>query len=586
MTTLRPRFSKQVSSPAAPSAGRGVFLVVIAIVFSGIASHSLWTPDEPVGAAIGRAMLESRDGVVPRLNGAPFLEKPPLYWWVQVPFLRVFGLSAGSARLPSALFSCLTLFVTYRLGRRIGGPRAGMVSLLVLGTTALFAEDASRAVVDPALMLFVTLTHSGFVVFADPRGPAERRRGAWTIGVASALAFLSKGWIALALGVLPPTLYLVFRHRRRGLRSLGELPWIALPLFAFLATPWVVALWWKMGWSAVGESLFSNLFGRFLATNAGRVYGHRQPFWYYLPAIAFMLLPWSLTLPGLFRRAQARRNEEPEGKGSGLLLFTFSIGVVVLSLAASKRELYLLPLLPAFAISVAGWLEETRRLDGAGDPWSRRLHAAIAYGGSLVLLLFAVLAFSAPWIVRNRWPGLSAVDSLSTAWLVASGILALALGSWLLWTWFRASSPEASPLSPEALALPFAVVFLLAQTTAKAWVEPLKSLGDMIGAVAKTLPGEMPVPFFASPRAPSESVIGIIQFNLGRRVLLLASPREVEGFFARHPGSGVLFRVQDLRTLPPGLRRHLIPVYDETGRKASPFAIATWSRRALEADRP
>ena len=52
------------------------------VSFVGI-SNELWTPDEPRDAAIGRAMWESGDWIVPRLNGEPFLEKPPLYWWAR-----------------------------------------------------------------------------------------------------------------------------------------------------------------------------------------------------------------------------------------------------------------------------------------------------------------------------------------------------------------------------------------------------------------------------------------------------------------------------------------------------------------------
>ncbi len=53
-------------------------LLAAAVSFAGLGSHSLWTPDEPRDAAIGLAMLRSGDYVTPRLNGAPFLEKPPL----------------------------------------------------------------------------------------------------------------------------------------------------------------------------------------------------------------------------------------------------------------------------------------------------------------------------------------------------------------------------------------------------------------------------------------------------------------------------------------------------------------------------
>jgi 4-amino-4-deoxy-L-arabinose transferase-like glycosyltransferase len=77
-----------------------VILAAAAVSFAGIASHSLWTPDEPRDAAIGKAMWASGDLAMPRLNGSPFLEKPPLAWWAQVAAFRTLGVSDAAARVP------------------------------------------------------------------------------------------------------------------------------------------------------------------------------------------------------------------------------------------------------------------------------------------------------------------------------------------------------------------------------------------------------------------------------------------------------------------------------------------------------
>ena len=42
--------------------------------------RDLWTPDEPREAEISREMWLA-PSVVPTLNGRPFIEKPPLYYW-------------------------------------------------------------------------------------------------------------------------------------------------------------------------------------------------------------------------------------------------------------------------------------------------------------------------------------------------------------------------------------------------------------------------------------------------------------------------------------------------------------------------
>jgi len=87
--------------------GRRAFLAAFAIAaalsFTGIFDHSLWVPDEPRVADIGRAMFQSGDYIVPTLRGKPFVEKPPLGWWVMSGLYRLFGVSTGAARSTSAL---------------------------------------------------------------------------------------------------------------------------------------------------------------------------------------------------------------------------------------------------------------------------------------------------------------------------------------------------------------------------------------------------------------------------------------------------------------------------------------------------
>ncbi|HSS50802.1 MAG TPA: glycosyltransferase family 39 protein, partial [Thermoanaerobaculia bacterium] len=228
-----------LSSPEARSyAGlAAACLLAVLIAFAGIGSHSLWSPDEPTGAAVGRAMLESGDLIVPRLNGEPFLEKPPLYWWVQVAALRAFGILDSVARLPSALFSMLTLLVAYAIGRRLGGPRQGMLALVVLGTTVVFVQNLGRVVVDPALTFFVALAHLGFAVLAEPRSVSEARWARLLVAVAIPLGFLSKGVVAIGLGAGPPVLYLLATRRGRALRELALLAALGVPVFALLVTP-------------------------------------------------------------------------------------------------------------------------------------------------------------------------------------------------------------------------------------------------------------------------------------------------------------------------------------------------------------
>jgi hypothetical protein len=115
------------------------------------------------------------------------------------------------------------------------------------------------------------------------------------------------------------------------------------------------------------------------------------------------------------------------------------------------------------------------------------------------------------------------------------------------------------------------LLFLVLQTAVQALIDPVKEMGEMTAEVARRIPGSGPVPSYLPPGQSNEVVFGMIGFKLGRRVLPLTTPEELRGWFAAHPGSAVLFRAPQARKLP------LHFAYDETGRKASPFALGVES---------
>lgn len=550
-------------------AGPGTaFLLAILISFAGIGSHSLWSPDEPTGAAVGRGMLDSGDLIVPRLNGEPFLEKPPLYWWVQVAAFRVFGVSDAVARLPSALFSMLTLMVAYAIGRRLGGPRQGMLALLVLGMTVVFVQNLGRVVVDPALAFFVALAHLGFAVLAEPRSPSETRWARLVISVAIALGFLSKGVVAIGLGAGPPVLYLLATRRGRAVRELALLAALGVATFALLVTPWASALYRAAGWAGLKECLVANTASRFAHTAQSARFGHTQPVYYYLIQTPLQLLPWTLALPAMWRAGVFRRGG-PGCEPRRLLLATLGLGVLLLTAASSKREMYLMPLIPAWSVCVAWWLAGVGG-NGSERAWDRRaLLTLLDFAGGIFLLLGG-LSLWIGW-ASHLPAALGPVQAVvSKGFLLSFGCMSLGIGVVLsveLIRWRQAGPPVARVVTAMLL------LFLVLQTAVQALIDPVKEMGQMTAEVARRIPGSGLVPAYLPPGQSNEVVFGMIGFKLGRRVLPLTSPEELRAWFGARPGSAVLFRAPQAKKLPPELLAGLRFLYDETGQKASPYAL-------------
>ena len=266
-----------------------------------------------------------------------------------------------------------------------------------------------------------------------------------------------------------------------------------------------------------------------------------------------------------------KRGAEPGSDTRRLLLSTVGVGIVLLSVAASKRELYLLPLLPAFAAGVAWWLDGATRAQES--PRDRpTLLALLGLGAVLPLLVWGAAVF-----VRVKPPRQAVLAplqaALSPAVLAAWGVAAL-LVSGIAVAGLLRGRRKAACLGPAWVLLPFLLLFLAVQTAVKAAVDPVKSLDDLTTAIARLSPGTEPVPAYLPPRQSSESLFGIVGFHLNRRTLPLTTPEEVQKYFAEHPGARIVFRMEEARQLPDELRRRLRFLYEETGRKAAAFGIA------------
>jgi 4-amino-4-deoxy-L-arabinose transferase-like glycosyltransferase len=57
-----------------------LFFAILFLTLLPEIQHGLWRPDEPQVAGVSAEMAYQKDFVASRLNGQPFLEKPPLYY--------------------------------------------------------------------------------------------------------------------------------------------------------------------------------------------------------------------------------------------------------------------------------------------------------------------------------------------------------------------------------------------------------------------------------------------------------------------------------------------------------------------------
>src|SRR6476469_8494345 len=126
-------FPAPQTAPTAVRLPALLLLVVLpALLLYPTLSFFLLEPDEGRYAQIPREMLARGDWVVPHLQGEPYLDKPPLLYWLVMLSYRVFGVHDWAARLVPALAVQLTVLLTYALGRWLAGERGAWWGALLL----------------------------------------------------------------------------------------------------------------------------------------------------------------------------------------------------------------------------------------------------------------------------------------------------------------------------------------------------------------------------------------------------------------------------------------------------------------------
>ena len=589
-----PERADEPESASAPAARRRAWLACLLIAsvtaFAGLGAHSPWMPDEPRVAGIGRAMLDSGDLVVPRLNGKPFLEKPPLYWWVQVAALETLGVSDESARLPSALFSLAALLVTAALGMRLGGPRAGVFAAAALAATAQYVSVTHRILVDAALVAPVALAQLGFLHWWLPRSPGERRRGALLLVCAVPLSFLAKGVIGPVLALGPPVLLLLAGRRWRTLGAAWPLALALLGSTALLVGGWLLLLWRSSveGPALVHEVVVNQTLGRILG--ADEVGSHPEPPWFYL-AKPGLFAPWVLALPALLAAGAARRADGRAAVRTLLLLLAF--GVLLLSLPSGKRGLYVLPLLPALAALTGWWLAGVRAGVASGarvapavalvtpatpagamarDPRRFDRPTLLVLLGLLALLPWALL-LSWGWIARDGGDTHVAAELAAVLALFGRGpwvpLAVVALGVLLTTVLVRHLRRSTCP-APAWVLAPLVALLLANEAGVAPLLEAQRSLRPLTAAVTRLLPGDGPVPVWR----PSESLIGMFAYELGRPVQGLWNEQALTEHLDASPHALVLYAADRVASLPAELRAELVPRFETALPHDDPWVVA------------
>ena len=478
-------------------------VVIFIIAVSGliIYDHDLWNPHEHRVGGIVKEMADSGNYVVPTLNGQTFLQKPPLYHVTAVSIFRLLkGEPARTFRMTSAFYGLLTLIACARIGFVLGGTRIALASAAALATMAGFLQTSHFIVVDTALVAFVALSWWAFVE------NQERKRNVYMIlvWVFAAGAFLSKGVIGIALIFPGMLVFLLWVHEWRQIFC----PWHIAGLIAFAAISaiWLVPLALYEGGELFRYWIFHENLGRFLGSTHGH---HSEGPFFYIPGFFVITLPWS---PWLLAQVvnRLRHWKKNMTRMEILTLCWAGVGLILLSLSDSKRELYAYPLLAPAAILLAAFLGEREQLLGR-NIWSLgwALLSLLAVPATVLAYLFGYVNYSAPWFCFIAGSLVAVLGFLSIRRLLTRPG---GLGMPAFW------------IAPCLLVVQIAILYVPAADPVVSHRPGMLKIADLID------PDDTPIAYRFG-----ETELGSFSFYTGRRVTLVENEQDLNDHMFRHP---------------------------------------------------
>lgn len=327
------------------------------LFFFALGNHELQGSTEARVGGIAMAMHLDNDWVVPRLFREPFLEKPPLSLWLDAGAIRLFGGTPGAVRLASAFAGLFSVMLLYGMLRTFGRPKTlAFCAALILATMASYWSNVRGVGEDALLSLGVT---TALLAFYQAMRPAAERQGstawAWALFMAGmVIATLSKGVLGLAMPGIVIFVYLACTSWMDKRLRIGD--WLRPALFTLLALVplliWLGFLFQRGGLQAVGEVLWTNSVGRFSGSFVEA--GHYEPFYYYIAKLPEAFLPWNiLVYLGLWHFRKSLVHNRYRLFFCVWLVAQFTL----LTLASSKRTVYLMALTPAAAVLAAEYAQ-------------------------------------------------------------------------------------------------------------------------------------------------------------------------------------------------------------------------------------
>ena len=391
-------------------------------------------------AEISREMITTHDWLHPTLLNIHHYHKPPLTYWITALAYSIFGVNNFSVRFFLTIAFCAQVLLVFKLSVRLfRSEQIAFYSSLVFATLPLVLISVRGLTTDAYLNLFVLFSIYLLICFFQD----GKIRFLYLASFSMGLGFLTKGpviFIVPLMAILGSWKFLS-KSRVTVVQAI-----VALLIFAMVAFSWFSYL-------IVSDPRFFDYFvlHHFVDRIAhAEVFSRKEPWYYYLPILPLVTIPWIITFASTIFRMPTSDDERIARR---ILLWWFIFPLLLFSISSSKLILYILPLSIGFSIVTGYYLSVNK---SSKPLFITSLVIILIYAGLTLIpfslnlrstiLLMVIPVISLALSVAATYSGISR-QKLITVW---SGLFAVCLISYAS-LFFRLNSDKVNTLSDVSL---------------------------------------------------------------------------------------------------------------------------------------
>lgn len=358
------------------------FCLCVGLMVAGLLLRPIFPVDETRYLTVAWEMHQSRNWVLPTLNGEAYHHKPPVLFWLINILWLVFGVSQKTAMIVPFLTGFSVLVLTARLATRLFPTEkdAPLLSVALLAGSLPFVLYANLIMFDLLLSVAVLLGVTALWDFFK----TQQNRHIFIFAAAIGAGLLIKG-PAVLLHMAPSLLLVRYWMGEAAPPVKTYVP----KILGGLALGIIIALCWAIPAAMEGGKEFSEKI--FYGQTTGRMvnaFDHKHPAYWYVMFLPLFVVPWVFS-SALWRGLKIFMTDVTAQENKRFLLSWLAVVFVAFSFISGKQVHYLLPLMPPLALVLCAGVLNTRATLRKRDVFPILIGVNILVFLPVVLHLFA-----------------------------------------------------------------------------------------------------------------------------------------------------------------------------------------------------